>query len=377
MYRVIRSSGEEADQLTLPYDVDVLQDCAKNGTLIPGHYYNNQTGETYNFMYVKSVVAKSGSVYMCPVSVGKDPDVLLFDSAGKIKVSLSQIAQGTDRTELKMENIDPKFTLDYVVNKTKQWLNKSLPKIVGNVAPVLSARYRAQNRYGSYIGIQEHYEYVMLVDRTSYDVKTGKAGIPNFEVRLDGHLFDVQATGLLYEYTAWKRSDSLYPFYIGYDHLALPLKSVANTTYPGSFADFPSKNIVLSTIDNLNLSKDEINYVMSELLRLAERSSYIPCANNSDIEAWFVTYTYEGNSTPILAIFNKGHLIKLKYNNTIAAWKDNKGYAVQYRRNLFYLNDAKDISDDVDVDEYLWNKYYWYSSCVNLNKVRSTMLDEN
>lgn len=376
MYRVIRSSDEASDQSTMPYAENILQDCVKNGTLVPAKYYNNRTGESYNFMYVKSVNSKSGNVYMCPVSVGSNPDVLLFDSSSKIKVSLSQIELGTDRTELKWENVDPKFTLDYVVNKTKQWLNRSLPKLVGRVAPVLSRRYLSQNRYGQNLWIEEEYEYVMLVDKADYDVKTDKSGLPNFTVNLTGHFFDVSAAESYKRYKAWRQSDSLYPYYLGYDSTTVPLESVAIVTYPGSSADFPSKDIVLNTVDNLNLSKDETNYVMSELVRLAERGSRIPSRNNSSMEAWLITYG--NNNAPFLMLLKNGKVFEMKYNETVVFWKDNNGYAVQYRKSLFYLADAEDMSDDdVARAEYMWDNWYIYSDCVDLNKVREKLLSDN
>lgn len=370
MYRVIRSSDEVSDQSTLPYAENTLQDCVKNGTLVPANYYNNRTGEDYNFMYVKSVNSKSGNVYMCPVRVRSNPDVLLFDSSSKIKVSLSQIELGTDRTELKWENVDPKFTLDYVVNRTKQWLNKSVPKLVGRVAPVLSRRYLAQNRYGQNLWINEEYEYVMLVDKADYDVKTDKNGVPNFTVNLTGHLFDVSATEKYHRYKAWKQSDSLYPYYLGYDSTTVSLQSVAIVTYPGSSADFPSKDIVLNTVDNLNLSKNEIEHAMSELISLAEKGSYIPCATDSSVEAWLVTNTYNEHTTPYLIMIRNGKPLELDYYEDVVFWKDNNGYAVQYRNRLFYLNDARKLPDDADPD-YLFNTYYMHGMCIDLNKVHT------
>ena len=370
MYRVIRSASEEQEQLVLPYALDVLQDCAKNGTLIPGSYTNNQTGEDYNFMYVRSIVAKSGNVYMCPVYVGDDADVLLFESSGKIKVSLHQIELGEDRTDLEWENVDPKFTLDYVTNRTNQWLNSNLRKLVGRVAPVMSRRYRPMNRYGSYLWIQEDYEYVMLVDKADYDVKTDKNGIPNFKVNLSGHLFDVSATDSLYRYEAWKQSDSLYPYYLGYDSVTLPLESVACVTLPGSSADFPSKDIVLDTIDNLDLSKNEIEHAMSELRSLAEKGCYIPCATDSSVEAWLVTNTYNGHTTPYLIMFKNGKIPDLDYFKDIVFWKDSNGYAVQYRDRLFYLNDARKLPDDADLD-YLFDKRLGYGMYIDLNKAHT------
>ena len=370
VYRVIRSTDEAPVQGILPYAENILQDCARNKTLIPANYYNVQTGESYNYMYVKSVVSKSGNAYMCPVSVGKKPDVLLVDSSSKIKVSLSQIEQGKDRTELKWENVDPKFTLDYVVNRTKQWLNKSLPKLVGRVSPVLSRRYLASNRYGRNLWIKEDYEYVMLVDKADYDVKTDKNGVPNFTVNLTGHIFDVGAAETYYRYEAWKRSDSLYPYYLGYDSVTLPLHSIASVTYPGSSANFPSKDIVLNTIDNLNLSKDDIDYAMSELVRLAEKGSYIPCATDSSVEAWLVTNTYNEHTTPYLIMIRNGKPLKLNYYEDVVFWEDNNGYAVQYRDRLFYLNDAKKLPDDADPD-YLFNTYIMHGSCIDLNKVHT------
>lgn len=370
MYRVIRSASEEQEQLVLPYALGVLQDCAKNGTLIPGSYTNNQTGEDFNFMYVRSIVAKSGNVYMCPVSVGSSSDVLLFDSSSKIKVSLSQIELGTDRTELEWENVDPKFTLDYVVNRTKQWLNSNLRKLVGRVAPVMSSRYRPQNRYGQYLWIEEDYEYVMLVDKADYVVKTDKNGIPNFKVNLSGYLFDVSATDRYRRQKAWKQSDSLYPYYLGYDSVTVPLESVVRVTLPESSADFPSKDIVLDTIDNLNLSKNEIEHAMSELISLAEKGSYIPCATNSSVEAWLVTNTYNEQTTSYLIMMKNGKPLELDYYEDVVFWKDNKGYAVQYRDRLFYLNDAKKLPDDADPD-YLFDTYYMHGMCIDLNKVHT------
>lgn len=370
MYRVIRSSDEASDQITLPYAENILQDCVKNGTLVPANYYNNQTGEDYTFMYVKSVVAKSGNVYMCPVYVGLDADALLFGSSAKIKVSLRQIELGEDRTKLDWENVDPKFTLDYVTNRTKQWLNSNLRKLVGRVAPVMSRRYRPMNRYGSYLWIQEDYEYVMLVDKADYDVRTDKNGISNFKVNLSGHLFDVSATDSLLRYKAWKQSDSLYPYYLGYDSVTLPLESVVRVTLPGSSVDFPSKDIVLNTIDNLNLSKNEIEHAMSELISLAEKGSYIPCATNSSVEAWLVTDTYNEQTTPYLIMIKNGKPLDLYYYEDVVFWKDSNGYAVQYRDRLFYLNDAKKLPDDADPG-YLFDKYYMHGSCINLNKVHT------
>ena len=374
MYRVIRSSDEDSDQLNLPYAENILQDCVKNGTLIPASYVSSSMGGYCNFMYVRSVVTKSGNVYMCPVRVGSNPYPLLLDSASKIKVSLSQIEQGTDRSGLKWENVDPKFTLDYVVNRTKQWLNKSIPKLVGRVAPVLSRRYRSYNRYGEFLNIKENYEYVMLVDKADYDVKTDKNGVPNFTVNLTGHLFDVSATASYERGEAWKRSDSLYPYYLGYDSTTLPLASVAYVTYPESSADFPSKDIVLSTIDNLNLSKDDIDYAMYELVKLAEKGSYIPSATTDNVEVWLTSkdphYTV---NFPGLVFVKNGKPIRRDYSNNVVIWKDNKGYAVQYRKSLFYLNDAKNIPDDFNFE--VWDNY-WYDR-IDLNKVRSTMLDEN
>ena len=370
MYRVIRSASEEQEQLVLPYALDVLQDCAKTGALIPGSYTNNQTGEDFNFMYIKSVVAKSGNVYMCPVYVGLDDDALLFGSSGKIKVSLRQIELGEDRTDLEWENVDPKFTLDYVTSRTKQWLNSNLRKLVGRVAPVMSRRYRPMNRYGSYLWIHEDYEYVMLVDKADYDVKTDKNGIPNFKVNLSGHLFDVSATDSLLRYKVWKQSDSLYPYYLGYDSITVPLESVARVTLPESSADFPSKDIVLDTIDNLNLSKNEIEHAMSELINLAEKGSYIPCATDSSVEAWLVTNTYNEHTTPYLIMIRNSKPLKLDYYEDVVFWKDNNGYAVQYRDRLFYLNDAKKLPDDADPD-YLFNTYFMHGSCIDLNKVHT------
>lgn len=373
MYRVIRSSDEDSDQLNLPYAENILQDCVKNGTLIPASYYNHQTGQSYNYMYVKSVVSKSGNAYMCPVRVVSDPDVLLFDSSSRIKVNLSQIEQGTDRTELKWENVDPKFTLDYVVNRTKQWLNKSLPKLVGRVAPVLSRSYRSYNKYSFWI--EKDYEYVMLVDTADYDVKTDKNGVPNFTVNLTGYFFDVSATDSYKRHNAWKHSDSLYPYYLGYDSTTVPLNSVALVTYPESSVDFPSKDIVLNTIDNLNLSKDEIDYAMSELVKLAEKGSYIPSATTDNVEAWLISEApgYTGVA-PRLVFVIDGKPVRRQFRNNVVIWKDNNGYAVQYRKSLFYLNDAKNIPHDVNLED-LWSNY-WYD-IINLNKVRSTMLDEN
>lgn len=370
VYRVIRSADEAPVQGLLPYAENILQDCVKNKTLIPGYYENNQTGEYYNYVYVKSVVSKSGNAYMCPVYVGKDPDVLLFNSSSKIKVSLSQIEQGKDRTELKWENVDPKFTLDYVVNRTKQWLNKSLPKLVGRVAPVLSERYRSQNKYGRYLWIEEEYEYVMLVGKADYDVKTDKNGVPNFTVNLTGYLFDVSATDSYKRDKAWKRPDSLHPYYLGYNSITVPLESVARVTLPESSADFPSKDIVLDTIDNLNLSKNEIEHAMSELINLAEKGSYIPCATDSSVEAWLVTNTYNEHTTPYLIMIRNGKPLKLDYYEDVVFWKDNNGYAVQYRDRLFYLNDAKKLPDDADPD-YLFNTYFMHGSCIDLNKVHT------
>ena len=373
VYRVIRSTDEAPVQGILPYAENILQDCARNKTLIPANYYNVQTGESYNYMYVKSVVSKSGNAYMCPVSVGKKPDVLLVDSSSKIKVSLSQIEQGKDRTELKWENVDPKFTLDYVVNRTKQWLNKNLPKLVGRVSPVLSRRYLASNRYGRNLWIKEDYEYVMLVDKADYDVKTDKNGVPNFTVNLTGHIFDVGASETYYRYEAWKRSDSLYPYYLGYDSITLPLHSIASVTYPGSSANFPSKDIVLNTIDNLNLSKDDIDYAMSELVSLAEKGSYIPSATTDNMEAWLVPEGTVYTDSPGLVFVSNGKPIRRYYDKTVVFWKDNNGYAIQYRKSLFYFNDAKDIPDDFNFEE--WNNYRY--GAIYLNKALSTMIDEN
>lgn len=371
MYRVIRSSEEEQAQGVLPYAENVLQDCVKNGTLVPAKYRNPQTGESYNYVYVKSVVSKSDNAYMCPVSVGEEPDALLFDSSSKIKVSLRQIETGADRTQLKWDQIDPKFTLNYVISRTKQWLSSNLPKLVGEVVPVMSERYRPRNKYG--LRIEENYEYVMLVDKADYNVKTGKDSVPNFEVKLTGYLFDVEATRSYNSADAWKRSDSLYPYYRGYFTHSVPLESVVRVTYPAIFVDFPSKDIVLSTIDNLNLSGSEIDYAMSELIRLAEKGSYIPCATDRDLEIFLVR---DGNPT-LIFVRNGKPVQRIAFLDAVAIWKDDNGYAVQHRDKLFYLNDARNLPDDVNVSNLLDDGYY---SSIDLNKAQARsamMFDED
>ena len=381
MYRVIRSSEEDQAQGVLPYAENVLQDCVKNGVLIPvrNMYYNNRTGENYNYMYVKSIVEKSGNVYMCPVRVG-DEDTLLFKSGNKIKVDLRQIELGQDKTELEWDSADPKFTLDYVVNRTKQWLNSNLHKMVGRVAPVLSRRYLPMNKRGKNLWIHEQYNYIMLLEKVDYDVVVDKNGIPGFVVNMSGPLFDVRPKDFTFKWKAdtrdfWK-SEGANPVYLGDSSITRSLESVALVTYPGSFTDFPTKDVVLNTIDNVNLSKHEINYAMSETEKLAKRNVQIPSSTHSNTVALLVTFDDYDDSYFIM--LKNGKPVYADKSNTFVFQKDDSGYAIQYDEDLFYFNNAKDLSGDVDL-AYLWETYPHLLSnySVNLRKVRSKLLGSN